>query len=392
MLKGKRPTFFSSFYKTLYSGDQLDPQAQNLYLRALQLPQVTPEWNDILIAPFSTEEVSQAIKNLKPHKAPGPDGYTANFYKTFSSELVPHLTQLFNTMAQEGSTSPTMAEAVITILPKPGKDPQACPSYRPIALLNLDAKLYSAILAKRLNDLMPHLIHPDQSGFIKGRQTHDNTRHIAHLIEKANKRQIPAVLVGLDAEKAFDRVDWAFLFNTLQAFGFSPVFLRMLRANYSLPSSRVIVNGTLSQPFPHSRGTRQCCPLSPLLFALSIEPLAIAIRTNPAISGIPFAREQHKITLFADDILLSLTNPESSLPALHNELNTFESVAGLKINTDKSYILNLTLSPLAMERLRPLTSLQWTSTSIQYLGIHLTPTLEQLYRANFPPLLAAIQH
>lgn len=140
----------------------MDSQAQNAYLRALQLPQVTAEWNDILTAPFTTEDVSQAIKNLKLHKAPGPDGYTAHFYKTFSPELIPQLTQLFNTMAKEGSSSPTMTEAMITILPKTGKDPQDCPSYRPIALLNLDAKLYSAILARRLNDLMPHLIHPDQ--------------------------------------------------------------------------------------------------------------------------------------------------------------------------------------------------------------------------------------
>ena len=82
--------------------------------------------------------------------------------------------------------------------------------------LNSPAK----VLATRLDGLIPDLIHPDQSGFIKGRQTHDNIRRVVHLIEKAHKKAIPSVLLTLDAEKTFDRVDWPFLFATLQQFGF----------------------------------------------------------------------------------------------------------------------------------------------------------------------------
>lgn len=124
---------------------------------------------------------------------------------------------------------------------------------------------------------------------------------------------------------------------------------------------------------------------------MSIEPLASAIRRNPAISGIPFAREQHKISLFADDILLSLTDLEASLPALHAELAKFEVVSGFKINTDKSHILNLTLSNIETDRLKLLTPLQWAPASLQYLGIRLTPRLDRLYAANYPPLLTSIQ-
>ncbi|XP_078542127.1 chromaffin granule amine transporter-like [Lissotriton helveticus] len=204
-------------------------------------------------------------------------------------------------MADMGCTTSSMAEARTSVIPKPGKDQSHCSSYRPIALLNIDAKLYSAILAHRLWDLMPAIIHPDQSGFIKGRQTHDNLRRVIHLIKKASRMRLPAVLVGLDAEKAFDRVDWNFMFRTLVAFGFAPRFLTMIRANYSAPCSRVIVNGHRSAGFAHTRGTRQGCPLSPLLFALSIEPLAIALREHELIQGLPFSVPIVPLFLYATE-------------------------------------------------------------------------------------------
>lgn len=382
---------FPTFYKQLYTGDTLDPELQHSYLQAGDFPKVTHIGNDELTAQIDREEVLAAIKNLKLHKSPGPDGLTAVFFKSFASELLPYLTRLFNKMAEVGMTPTSMTEAAISVIPKPGKNLHHCSSYRPIALLNLDAKLYSTIIATRLNVLMPKLIHPDQSGFIRGRQTHDNIRRTIHLIEKANKRHISAVLVGLDAEKAFDCVDWAFLFSTLTAFGFSDKFITMIKANYWRPASRVVVNGSSSALFFHARGTRQGCPLSPLLFALSIEPLAMAIRNNANIHGLPFAGDDHKISLFADDVLLSLSEPATSLPALQFELERFERVAGFKINCSKSYILNLTLSPEETQRLRTSTPLAWADSSIQYLGVQLTPTVGQLYTANFPAVLTRVQ-
>lgn len=115
---------------------------------------------------------------------------------------------------------------------------------------------------------------------------HDNIQRTIHLIVKVSKFKIPAILVELDAEKAFDRVDWSFLFLTMQRFGFGDRFINMVRANYKHPHSRVQVNGSPSLPFALSRGSGQGCSLSPLLFAISIEPLAIQFRANPEIKGI----------------------------------------------------------------------------------------------------------
>lgn len=106
-----------------------------------------------------------SIKTLKLAKAPGPDGFTGLFYKMFGNLLVSFLTQLYNTFEAQGGVTPSMTEAVLMLLPKPGKDPRLCTSYRPIALLNIDAKIYTEILATRLEEVLPLLIHPDQSGF-----------------------------------------------------------------------------------------------------------------------------------------------------------------------------------------------------------------------------------
>lgn len=173
--------------------------------------------------------------------------------------------------------------AEIALLPKPGKDPNLCSSFRPIALLITDLKLYTKILAKRLSTHLPGLIEPDQVGFIHQRQGADNVRRVAHLVGKARHWNIPACLLSLDAEKAFNQVDWRFLRAVLQKIGLGPQMIARIMAPYIAPLARVRVNGQLTQPIPILRGTWQGCPLSPLLFALVIEPLAILIRQTPDI-------------------------------------------------------------------------------------------------------------
>lgn len=382
---------FESFYRKLYTSDDPSPQAQQIYLDSITLPRVSPLINDGLVAPITPEEVQKAIDALKPRKAPGPDGYTAHFYRTFAPELVPFLTILFNDIAQTRQVTPSMREALVAIIPKPGKNPTGCSSYRPIALLNIDAKLYSKILASRLESVLPDLIDPDQSGFIKGRQTHDNLRRVVHIIEKAQRKHIPAALLALDAEKAFDRVEWSFLFSTLRKFGFHESFVGMIQANYQHPTSRVLINGTASPPFSLARGTRQGCPLSPLLFALSIEPLAQAIRSNQDISGMRFREDDHKISLFADDVLLPITNPMTTLPAIQEELARFEKISGYKTNLSKSYLLNLTLPSPLWNQIIISSPFSCVTKEIAYLGVQLTPRVSDLYRANFPPLLQRLR-
>ena len=189
-------------------------------------------------------------------------------------------------------------------------------------------------------------MHPDQTGFIKGRHSSENLQrfyNIIHLYKTKSdtKNGHSALLLTLDAEKSFDRVGWPFHFTSLSCFGFGSYFIYWITILYNTPSASVITNGKISKSFNLNRGTRQGCPLSPLLFALFIEPLASAIRQNDNISGIYTNSHCHKISLYADDIILYLT-PSTSLLSFHNLINNFGKVAGYSINWSKSAILPLT--------------------------------------------------
>lgn len=163
------------------------------------------------------------------------------------------------------------------------------------------------------------------------------------LVDVANREGSASLLLGLDAEKAFDRLGWPFLFATLSHMGFQGPFLRAIKHLYSNPCSQVRTPFALSTPFSVTNGTRQGCPLSPLLFALCVEPLAASIRNNPDIQGIAVRNKEFKISLFADDIILTLTRPHITLPILHAELDRFRALSGYKINASKSEALPINI-------------------------------------------------
>lgn len=143
-----------------------------------------------------------------------------------------------------------------------------------------------------------------------------------------------AVFLSLDTYKAFDRVSWQYLIQTLKRFKFGPNFIKWIQTPYTNPLASVRVNGCRSERFTLECGCRQGCPLSPLLFAISIEPLAQLIRDDSAIKGIVIGGEEHKLTLYADDVLLFLTEPETTIPYLKKRSLKFGYYSGYKVNTD----------------------------------------------------------
>lgn len=189
------------------------------------------------------------------------------------------------------------------------------------------------------------------------------------------------MLLSLDAEKAFDRVDWAFLQQTLKHMGFNDTFIKWIQIFYKDPRSRVRVNGHCSDFFPLGRGTRQGEVLSPSLFALSIEPLAELIRSNPLIQGIrDETNAPHKLSLFADDILLFLENPITTIPALLQSLNEYSTVSGYKVNTNKSEALMIVGNwPSQLDNL---VSFRHSTQGFKYLGVTITPKTTQLFSSN----------
>lgn len=146
-------------------------------------------------------------------------------------------------------------------------------------MLGADYKVLSNVMASRLSPVLQRLIHPDQTGFIKGRQKiTDNISLLRFVREHRASTASPGAVVFLDQEKAFDRVHWAWRDHVLAQCGFGPWFRSMVSLLHSAIRAQVQINGHLSSSFPSLRGTRQGDPLSPLLFALLEEPFACTAR------------------------------------------------------------------------------------------------------------------
>ncbi len=138
-----------------------------------------------------------------------------------------------------------------------------------------DLKIYAKVFASRMEKVIHSLIKEDQTGFIKGHNASDNMRRLLHILDFADSHPTPCAVFSLDAEKAFDRPEWNYMWAVLQCFGFGEHFISMIKTLYHSPAAAsVIIGNIISPPFPLQRGTRQGCPLSPLLFCLSLETLS----------------------------------------------------------------------------------------------------------------------
>ena len=216
---------------------------------------------------------------------------------------------MFNHLFKQGTLPPSLMQASISLIYKKGKDPMSCASYRPISLLPVDVKILAKISARRFESVMPLIISEDQTGFIGGRHSYSNIRRLLGVILSPSSSNVPEVIISLDAEKAFKRVEWAYLFFSLRQFGFNTNLISWIRSLYSSPCASVCTNNQSSTPFPLFRGTQQRCPLSPLLFAA-------ALKMEGGFGGIEIWGIKHRVSLYADDLLLYVSDPLSSIPSI----------------------------------------------------------------------------
>lgn len=169
-----------------------------------------------------------------------------------------------------------MRQAFISVILKKGRIPLSCNSFSPISLLNTDAKILAKVLAHRLETVLPSIISPNQTGFVQNRYSFFNIRCLFNILYSPSPPGVTDVVLLLDAEKAFDRVESSYLFSTLEKFGFGHTFISWIRLIYTSPLAAVRTNNDLSSFFELQRGTWSC-PLSLLLFPIAMEPLALAL-------------------------------------------------------------------------------------------------------------------
>ena len=314
----------------------------------------TPAQKSDLAKPFSWADVHFALHGSANDKAAGLDGIPMELWKKLSekfdacSEAVfnPHcdivkiLTKVFNDISEHGIAPDTdFNEGWLCPIYKKGERTNIA-NYRPITVLNTDYKVMTKTMANRLAEAAPTLVHRDQAGFIRGRSIHDQVKLAKLTLDYGRINEQNGAIIALDQEKAYDRILHPYLWKTLEKFGLPRWFITTIQHLYQNATTRVLINGMLSDPFTVLRGVRQGDALSCLLFDLGIEPLAAAIRNSP-IHGIAIENtpDRIKCKLFADDTTVYLDESDDFDTLETHALRPWCEVAGAAFNIAKTEVI-----------------------------------------------------
>ena len=269
-------------------------------------------------------------------KSPGSDGLPMEFRGAFWDLLGGDLVNVFNASLEAGIPPFSQSEAFIALTFKKG-DRLDHKNWRPISLLNDDYKLCARVLAGRLLKVIATFVAPDQTCGVPGCYIGENVAFLRDVLELANEYNLPVALLSADQEKAFDRVDWPFLFATPAKMGFGESFIRWVRRLYTDVLSSVLVNGYTSRPFKPPRGVRQGCPLSLLLYVLSMEVLTANVRCHPDITDrrLPgLSSPLPVLSLYADDTF-AVSCSNRATRAIFSVYGRFEQGTSANLNLGK---------------------------------------------------------
>ena len=323
---------FSELFEEVEASNEFD----NLFFRNLpKLSEMDLDGEDL-----EYDDMEVAIGQMKPGKSPGICGIGIEFYKLHFRKFGHWFTSMFNNCVKNGEVPESWEMAILKLIPKS----EGVPSFenlRPISQICVDKKIGAKGLANKIKQVLPKIIDEHQTGGIGGRDIRDNTLLIHLLIQFYLARGLKGFILSIDSRKAFDKVIRKLLWRILKMFGFPDKVIDQIKVMYVGAKSKLVINGFLSKVIPCERGVRQGCPLSSMLFALFVEPLAIAVRREYAIFGfkLPMGSEI-KMVQHSDDMNFLVTNMDSVL-AIIRIIEAYGKTGGTVINKGKSFIIQI---------------------------------------------------
>ncbi|XP_074283945.1 uncharacterized protein LOC141608498 [Silene latifolia] len=260
---------FENYYKELLgTSKKVSPVHSHLVTKGKCL---TAAHLAILNAPVTDEEVRQAMYSIPGTKAPGPDGYSSQFFKDSWAIVGVGVSAAVRSVIHSGKLLKECNTTTITLVPKIDA-PENVTQFRPIACCNTIYKCVAKVLCNRLSTIMPDIISPSQSAFVTGRDIVGNILLTQDLVKMYKRKACsPRLLMKIDLQKAYDSVEWSFTQEMLMTLGFPNHVVGLLMQCVSTPTYSIALNGEVFGFFQGKRGLRQGDPLSPLLFTICLE-------------------------------------------------------------------------------------------------------------------------
>ena len=274
---------------------------------------------------------------------------------------------------------------IITLIPKKGKDSTRLKNWRPLTLLNTDYKILAKLFAYRIKGLLESIIHSDQTGFVSSRYIGTNINRILNVMEYCELNDIEAMLISIDFEKAFDSMEWDFVFRAMHYYGFPDQFVSWVKLLYNDVESCIINDSNISRFFAPTRGVRQGCPASLYLYIIGAEVLASYIRANSNISSIPISQAHSAVSMYADDMTVITYRGQNVINSVFNILDDFSVVSGLRVNKDKTQVMPIGTNIMQCYGIDNICH------TIHVLGIDVTQDRKRIITSNFDPILEKIK-
>jgi len=384
-----------SHFRNLFSEDT--QQGRSPSMPVASFPQLTEPLLQALEGPFSRLDVAAALNHMQPFKAPGPDGFHAFFFQRYWPVVQEDVCNVVLHVLNGNPMPAGINATFVTLIPKV-PNPEKVTQFRPIGLCNVTYKVIARCLIDRLKPALPHLISPMQSSFVPGRQITDNIIIMQEVLHTMRRKSGHTgwMAIKLDLEKAYDRLRWDFIQDTLVEMRIPDSLVKAIMSCVTSCTLNILWNGKPSETFQPSRGVRQGDPLSPYLFVAGMDRLSQLIEAycmKGDWQAIPITRNGTRLShlMFADDVVLLGEASKTQAQVMMKCLLEFCQASGQKISLEKSKVyFSPNTNAATIAEICSILNMPATADFGRYLGV---PTLHgRVTNAHYQDVIKRVEN